>query len=475
MVSDFNSIVEMVDHGFARDSKHAAQIAINAGSDMDMESFSYGKYLEQLIEEGEVAKGLVEDAVARVLRVKFELGLFEDPYRYCDLKRQNRLLNHPEHHATALEIAKRSIVLLKNQGPLLPLAKQGMSIAVIGPLADDTNSSLGSWRLAADDYSGTSLFRALSAYEGNSTCYAKGAKLVLGEQKFTEDLHINQTDRTGFAEALAQAKQVDRVILVLGEHGLQSGEARSRADLGLPGLQQELMEKIYQVNQDIVLVLMNGRPLTISWATEHIPAIVEAWQLGSQSGPAIAQVLYGDYNPSGKLPMTFPRSVGQLPVYYYRKKTGRPTKKQGVFWSHSTDESNEPLYCFGYGLSYTQFSYANLVVKQQGPSAFNVQVTVANIGQYDGEEVVQLYLEDVVGSITRPQKQLKAFQKILLKKGESQLVNFKLDREVLGFFNAQGSFVVEPGEFRVWVGTNVSEGLSTTFELYRDDKAKISS
>lgn len=452
VVSDWGSITEMAAHGFAKDGAHASTIAANAGSDMDMESHLYVKHLKALVHTGKVKETTIDDAVRRILTVKHNLGLFDDPYKYCDEAREEKLVRHKNHEQTALDIAKKSIVLLKNDKNLLPLAKSKQKIAVIGDLADDKNSPLGNWRLAADDNSAVSVLEGLQAYDGNNIQYEQGVKLFEDREHFVFELKINNEDNKGIKEAVALAKKSDVVILVLGEHGYQSGEGRSRASLGLPGLQQELLEKVYAANSNIVLVLMNGRPLAISWADEHIPAIVEAWHLGSQSGHAIAQVLYGDYNPSGKLPMTFPRSVGQVPIYYNYKSTGRPGPKPEVFWSHYIDQVNTPLYPFGYGLSYTTFAYSDLVVEAVSKEKVAIAVKVSNTGNRAGEEVVQLYLRDKVASITRPIKELKGFQKIYLEAGKTKTLHFTLTPKELGFYNNKGEFVVETGDFELMVG-----------------------
>ena len=468
VVSDWGSGAELITHGFAKDLKEVAILSANAGSDMDMESYSYVTHLKEMVEAGKVDIAVVNDAVRRILQVKNELGLFADPYRYCDAQREKDLLYHPNHLAAALDIAKKSIVLLKNikttgQGnPLLPLNKNQKNIAVIGALANDKNSPLGSWRVGSDDNSAVSFLEGFKKYNSNFV-YAKGADLVNGPTDFIHEVKINETDKSGFAQAIALAKKSSVVIMVLGEHGFQSGEGRSRSKLDLPGVQEALLEEIYKVNKNIVLVLMNGRPLAITWAQEHIPAILEAWQLGTQTGDAIAQVLFGDYNPSAKLPMTFPRSVGQEPLYYNHYSTGRPNTNDVVFWSHYSDESNEPLYPFGYGLSYTNFEYTDLKINDSDPSAIRVSVQVKNTGKIAGEEVVQLYLHDRVASVVRPVKELKGFQKILLHSGESTLVTFTLTNNELGFYNNEGVFVVESGDFDVMVGTNSIQGLSAVF------------
>jgi beta-glucosidase len=462
VISDWGSGAEMIDHGFAKDLKQVAEMSANAGSDMDMESYVYVTYLKELVETGKVSMKVIDDAVKRILRVKFELGLFDDPYRYCNSKREKELIYHPDHQAAVLDIAKKSIVLLKNKQQLLPLQKTQKNIAVIGALANEKNSPLGSWRIGSDDNSAVSVIEGLKKYTSNFV-YAKGADVTVGAVNFIQELKINETDKSEFSEAIELAKNSDVVIMVLGEHGFQTGEGRSRTKLDLPGVQQQLLEEVYKVNQNIVLVLMNGRPLAITWADEHIPAILEAWQLGTQSGNAIAEVLFGDYNPAGKIPMTFPRSVGQVPIYYNHYNTGRPGPKPEVFWSHYSDESTKPLYPFGYGLSYTKFEYSNLQINSSNPSAIKVSVTVKNTSSFIGEEVTQLYIHDKVASVVRPVKELKGFSKYSLKPNESKLVEFVLTNKELGFYNNNGEFVVEPGEFDVMIGTNSENGLSGSF------------
>ena len=319
VVSDWGSIAEMITHGYAKDGNHAAELAVKAGSDMDMESYLYVEELAKLFKEGKVDEALIDDAARRILKLKFELGLFDDPYKYCDAAREKEVIGKQEFHDAVLDVARKSIVLLKNENKLLPLKKEGQNIVLIGALAADKTSPLGSWRIAADDNTAVSVLEGLRQYEGNTLTYKKGADLTIGKTDFITEVKINTTDKSEFGEAVNAARRADVVIMVLGEHGFQSGEGRSRTGLGLPGVQQELLEAVYKVNKNIVLVLNNGRPLAISWAAEHIPAIVEAWHLGTQSGHAVAEVLYGDYNPSGKLPVTFPRNVGQVPVYYNYK------------------------------------------------------------------------------------------------------------------------------------------------------------
>jgi len=468
VVSDWGSINEMITHGYARDGKDAAMLAANAGSDMDMESYHYVNQLEALVKEGKVDESLIDDAVSRILTVKYELGLMDDPYSYCNPEREKQVVGSKENNDLVLDMARKSIVLLKNEGNLLPLSKSGLNIAVIGALSADKDSPLGSWRLAADANTAISVLEGLQGYGGNKLHYEKGPDLVVGEPSFILETKINTTDRSGFDEAVAGAKDKDVVVMVLGEHGFQSGEGRSRASLDLPGMQQELLEAVYAVNKNVVLVLMNGRPLTINWADEHVPAIVEAWQLGTQSGKAIAEVLYGDYNPSGKLPMTFPRSVGQIPIYYNHENTGRPTipAPDLVFWSHYMDESNDPLYEFGYGLSYSRFQYSNLRLSDNtlvDDGQITATVTLSNTGAYEGTEIVQLYLRDLVASRSRPVKELKGFEKVTLKPGESRDVAFSIDRSLLQFYSQNNTWEAEPGDFRVFVGGSSKTVLDTGF------------
>ena len=457
MVSDWGSINEMVAHGYAKDSKQAAEIAINAGSDMDMESSAYVSHLLELVKEGKVKESLIDDAARRVLKVKFELGLFEDPYKYCDENREVATLGKQEFQDGVLDMARKSIVLLKNDKELLPLKKSGQKIAVIGALANDKTSPLGSWRIAADDDSAVSVLEGLQKYSGNQLTYSKGADVTEGRTQFIWETKINTTNKSGFPAAISVAKDADVVIMVLGEHGLQSGEGRSRTDIGLPGVQQELLEAVLKVNPNVVLVLNNGRPLAIPWADENIPAIVEAWQLGTQSGNAIAQVLYGDYNPSGKLPMTFPRTVGQVPIYYNFKNTGRSAmnEPESVFWSHYIDEKNTPLYAFGHGLSYSKFEYNKLQLSSPSftkNGKIMVSVTVQNTGKVTGKEVVQLYIRDLIGSVTRPVKELKGFEMIELQPNEMKEVTFEINEKTIEYFTANRKWEAEPGDFKVFIG-----------------------
>lgn len=469
VVSDWGSMGEMISHGYAKDLKDAAMKAANAGSDMDMESSGYVEHLAALVREGKVSEEKVNDAVRRILRVKFMLGLFDDPYKYCNEAREKETIGKKEFREGVLDMAKKSIVLLKNDKNLLPLAKQGKKIALIGALANDKTSPLGSWRIGADDGTAVSVLEGMQQYNGNQLVYAKGADVALGNPVFVSETKINTTDKSGFAEAVKAAKAADVVVMVLGEHGLQTGEGRSRSDLGLPGVQQELLETVFRANPNVVLVLNNGRPLALPWAAENIPAIVEAWQLGTEAGNAVAQVLYGDYNPSGKLPMSFPRNVGQVPIYYNHKTTGRPGNGQpteSVFWSHYTDVANSPQYAFGYGLSYTTFDYSNFKISNTNfgkNGSITVTVDVKNTGKVAGKEVVQLYLHDHFASVTRPVRELKGFEAVTLSPGETKTVTFTINEKLIEFYSAKKVFEAEPGTFTVYVGGDSNATLHADF------------
>jgi len=469
VVTDWGSIKEMVTHGYAKDGKEATEKAVKAGSDMDMESYNYVNDLVQLVKDGKVNESLIDDAARRILRVKFELGLFDDPYKYCDEAREKAIIGSKANNDGVLDMAKKSIVLLKNDKNLLPLKKSGQKIALIGALANDKNSPLGSWRLAAEDNSAVSVLEAMQQYKENKLTYEKGADLTIEKATFLNELVFNTTDKSGFDAAKKVAANADVVVMVLGENGFQTGEARSRTNLDLPGLQQELLEEIYKVNPNIVLVLNNGRPLALPWAAKNIPAIVEAWQLGTQAGNAVAQVLYGDYNPSGKLPMSFPRNVGQCPIYYNNYSTGRPNMTDNnVFWSHYSDVEKTPQFSFGFGLSYTTFDYKNLKINKAAfakGEPVKVSVEVTNSGNYDGKEVVQLYIHDEFGSLARPVKELKGFELIELKKGETKTVTLTLTEKELGFYDNDGNYLVEPGTFKIMVGGSSDKGLESSFEL----------
>lgn len=456
VVTDYTSINEMVHHGVAATDAEAGLLAINAGVDMDMQGEVYFKYLKKQVEEGLVSEKLIDEAVRRVLKVKFLLGLFDDPYKYCSEEREKRYVYAPEHLEAALDIAKKSMVLLKNEQQTLPL-KKGEKIAVLGELAASTRDLLGSWKAAGDWDFMQSTVEALREYNGaNNVVYAEGAKK-------------NGTDRSGFAAALAAARKADKVVMVIGEDWEWTGEAASRTSIQIPGVQTELLAEVKKLGKPVVVVLMNGRPLDLSREHQLADALLEAWYPGTMGGKAVTQVLYGEYNPSGKLPMTFPLNLGQVPVYYYAKNTGRPIYlPNDKYKSKYIDASNDPLYPFGYGLSYTQFGYTGLqlnTTELTATGALKATVTVTNTGQYDGVEIVQWYVRDHVGSVTRPLKELKGFNRIELKKGESKKVEFSLTADQLAFHRLDMSFGTEPGDFSLFAGGNSKDLLEARFVL----------
>lgn len=471
IVSDWNSIGEMVAHGVAADNYHAAKLAFNAGIDIDMEGRCYLKYLATLIREGIFTEELLDESVKRVLRLKHHLGLFSDPYRGCTIEREKQIIGCSENVQGARSIARSSIVLLKNEGDLLPLAKNYKTLSVIGPLAADKDVPLGSWRAKAIPNSAVSVLEGIQAAVGPDTTvlHHQGVALAIGERAFARELTLNVSDRTGIPEAQKLAASSDVVILAIGEDCYQSGEGRSQVSVGLSGLQEELLNAILAVNKRVVLVLLNGRPLALEGVIDNVPAVVEAWLPGSQSGHAIADILFGDYNPSGRLPVSFPRRTGQTPVYYNRKSTGRgiAPKDPFVFWSHFTDVDDSPLFPFGFGLSYTKFSYTNLKLSSTilTPAApLTITVDVANEGKVSGTETVQLYIRDVIGSVARPVKELKGFCQVTIDAGKATSCTFKLHTESLKFY-LDGNLVNEAGEYQLWVGPDSRGGLETKFQL----------
>ena len=461
VVSDWGSGIEMVEHGFAEDGRDVARLSISGGSDMDMESFAYAPHLADLVADGVISEDVIDDAVRRVLQVKFELGLFDDPYRYMDEQREAELLFSGFHRQTAREVADASIVLLKNDENALPL-KTDEKIALIGALAADKDTPLGNWRAQGEADSATSVLEAFDA-SGFTFSYSEGAVVEIGRADFLNEVQVNTTDKSGFADAVQAAQNADKVVIVLGEDAYQSGEGRSRANIDFPGVQQELLELVYAANKNVILVVMSGRPLDLTWADANVPAIIQAWHLGHESGPAILGVLSGEINPSGKLPMTFPRSAGQIPIYYNHLNTGRPGPNNIVFWSHYSDESNAPLFPFGHGLSYTVFQYSELTSSQNG-NEITASVTIQNTGNRAGKEVVQLYIRDRVASISRPVRELKGFQKVSLEPGERKIVNFTLTASELGFYNGDGEFLVESGVFDIFVGGSSTAELAVSVD-----------
>lgn len=474
VVSDWGSIGEMITHGYAADTLEAGYKALTAGSDMDMEARVYENSLETLVSSGNMDMNVLDDAVRRVLTIKYDLGLFEDPYKYCDAEREKKELLSKQNLQIARDAARKSIVLLKNENNLLPLKKKGQTIAVIGSLAGSKDVPLGSWRAQAVTNSAVSLYEGIqnAVDKSSQVTFTNGYTLTQGERVFIHELDIVEGDQSDFTNAIALAKKSDVVVLALGEDCWQSGEGRSQTDIGLKGDQMDLMYELLKVNKNIVVTLMNGRSLAIPEVAENIPAILEVWHLGSEAGNAIADVLFGDYNPSGKLPVSFPRNVGQCPIYYNHKNGGRPVTNPHdagmVFWSHYTDSPNSPLYPFGFGLSYTSFEYSDLSIssnEMSGRDEITASVKIKNTGSVKGQETVQMYIRDYVGSVTRPVKELKGFEKVVLNPGEERVVKFTISNETLSYYRADLSFGSEPGKFAVMIGGNSQKTLMTDFRL----------
>ena len=449
VVSDWTSVAELIPHGVAGSLAEAGRRALTAGVDMDMMSSSYVDSLIPLVRSGAIPMAVVDSAVMRVLRAKQRLGLFRDPYRARTAPAA------AESRALARRVARESIVLLKNERNVLPLDPKTATIAVIGPLADNKLEPLGPWHTQGRAEDVVTVLQGIRARgSGTQVVYAQGTG-------------IDDTVTAGIAAAVTAAKRATVAVLVLGERGDMSGEAASRAELGLPGVQQQLLEQVVATGTPVVLVLMNGRPLILEWAATHVPAIVETWFLGVEAGNATADVLFGDYNPSGKLPITFPRGLGQIPVYYNHRNTGRPMQPQNKFSSKYIDMPNEPRYPFGFGLSYTTFAYRDLrlsTARARVSDTVTATVTVANTGAREGTEVVQLYVRDEVGSVSRPVRELKAFQRVTLKPNESRTVTLRVAVKDLWFIGLDMKPVVEPGTFRVFVGPSSAEGQEATFE-----------
>jgi beta-glucosidase len=458
VVSDWNSIGELVTHGVAKDEKEAAELAIKAGNDMDMATGAYRKYLVQLVKANKVDIKLVDDAVRRVLRIKFQLGLFDNPYKNCDSALEKQMLLNPAHIEFSREIARKSIVLLKNKDQILPLSSNIKKIAVIGSLANSKNDMLGFWSAQGDGKDVVTVLDGIKAAVSPSTevLYAKGC-------------NIDDKDSQVYDEAIAIAQNADVIVFAMGENREMSGEASSRSSISIPGKQEELLDYLLKTGKPVVVLLMNGRPLAIPNVAEKVPALVETWILGTQAGNAIADVLFGKYNPSGKLTMSFPYNEGQIPVYYNHRNTGRPELPDSDRWiSHYLDIPNRPLFPFGFGLSYTTFEYSDLKLDKttmKMDDSVNISITVKNTGKYDGEEVVQLYVRDLVGSVIRPVKELKGFKKLMIKAGESIDVSFTLKATDLAFFTKDLTFKAEPGDFKVFVGTNSMDCKEALFIL----------
>jgi beta-glucosidase len=466
VVSDWGSISEMENHGYVKNKKEAALAAITAGSDMDMEGNAYRYNLAQLVKENKVSIALIDDAVKRILRKKFELGLFEDPYKYCNSEREQKELNNPEHRKIAREIATKSIVLLKNEKSILPLTKETKTIAFIGPLVKEHKQNMGFWAVEFPDLDYDKV--VVSQWEGLQNKVGNNTKLL-----YAKGCEINGDNKDGFAEAVTVASQADIVILSIGESWNQSGEAKSSSNIHLPGVQEELVKAIQATGKPVVVLINAGRPLIFNWTADNVPAIVYTWWLGTEAGNAIADVLFGDYNPSGKLPMTFPREEGQIPVYYNHFNTGRPAPNETAtnYVSAYIDLKNSPKFPFGYGLSYTTFEYSDLKLsksKMKSGEIIEVSFQLKNTGKLAGEEVVQLYLKDKVGSVVRPIIELKDFQKIKLNAGETKELKFSIDKEKLSFYNNELEWGTEPGDFDLMIGSSSEDiRLRGSFELLK--------
>jgi len=450
VVSDWGSIGEMIPHGYAKDAGEAADKAILGGSDMDMESRVYMAELPKLVKEGKVDPKLVDEAAGRILTKKFEMGLFDDPYRFSNEKRQKEQTDNQENRKFGREFGSKSIVLLKNKGNILPLSKNIKTVALIGPFGKETVANHGFWSVAFKDDSQ----RIVSQFDGIKNQLDKNSTLL-----YAKGCNVDDQDKSMFAEAIETAKKADVVIMTLGEGHAMSGEAKSRSSIGFSGVQEELLKEIAKTGKPIVLMINAGRPLIFNWAADNIPAIAYTWWLGTEAGNSIADVLFGTVNPGGKLPMSFPRTEGQIPVYYNHYNTGRPAKNNTDrnYVSAYIDLDNDPKFPFGYGLSYTDFKYSDMSLSStdlKGNQTLNISVTVSNTGKFDGEEVVQLYIRDLFGKVVRPVKELKGFQKIFIKKGESKKVDFKLTPEDLKFFDNDLNYDWEGGEFDIMVGTN---------------------
>lgn len=486
VVTDYTGIYEMIDHGMG-DKYDVSTLALKAGVDMDMAGDSpsipaaFIKTLEQSLKDGKITMNDIDSAVKRMLSAKYDLGLFEDPYKYCDEKRAKTEIFTTENRKFAQKVATETFVLLKNENQVLPL-KSSQKVALVGPLADAKENMPGTWSVATDFSKAISLKTTLSEKLGKNLLYAKGSNLDYDEE-FEKRVGVfgkpinrdGRTDEQLNNEAIEIAKKSDIIVFAIGEAAEMSGECSSRSNIEIPQAQKDLLKKLKELNKPIVLVLFTGRPLAITEESQSANAILNVWFPGTEAGPSITEVLYGDVNPSGKLSMTFPRNVGQVPIYYSHKNTGRPLSPEKTekgefekFKSNYLDVANTPLYPFGYGLSYTTFNYSNLKLssaKMNASGNIKISVDITNSGDYDGKEVVQLYIRDLVGSVTRPVKELKGFEKIMIKKGETKTVSFTITAEELKFYDFNLDFIAEPGQFEVFLGSDSDASLKANFEL----------
>nr|WP_240452757.1 MULTISPECIES: beta-glucosidase BglX [unclassified Sphingobacterium] len=480
IVSDYTSVNELMDHGLG-DLQTVSALSLQAGLDMDMVGEGFLNTLKKSLLEGRVTAQRIDDACRNVLVLKYKLGLFEDPFRYCNETRAKKDIFTAAHREKAREAATKTFVLLKNENKTLPLQKKG-TVAVIGPLANTGANMPGTWSVSADHALTASLVEGMKEALGNQV----EILTHLGSNLLTDSLYQERATMFGrtiprdkrpeqdiIKEALTIARQADVIVAALGESSEMSGESSSRTDLNIPQTQQNLLKALLATGKPVVLVLFTGRPLTLTWEHKHVPAILNVWFGGTETGKAVADVLFGDVNPSGKITATFPKNVGQIPLYYAHKNTGRPLGNSPWFQkfkSNYLDVDNAPLYPFGYGLSYTDFEYSEIVLDHHTLTPevkIKASVSIKNSGDYDGEEVVQLYIQDLVGRVTRPVKELKGFQKIFLKKGESRTVEFILSEEDLKFYNADLAYVAEPGDFKVYIGTNSHDTKEANFTFIR--------
>ena len=463
VVSDWGSVGEMINHGFVKDNKEAAMSAANAGSDMDMESRAYIQNLPQLVKEGKVKLSVVDDAVRRILKKKFEMGLFDDPFKYSSEEREKQQWNNADHLKAERDMAKKSIVLLKNDRQTLPISKQTKTIALIGPFIKAKSDNLGFWSYDWPDDSA----RIVSVWDGVKSKVGTDTKML-----YAKGCNINDTSTAGFAEAIEMAKQADVIVMNVGEARDMSGEAKSKSSIRLPGVQEDLIKAMQATGKPVVVMINAGRPLIFNWVADNVPAILYTWWLGTEAGNAIADVLFGDYNPSAKLPMTFPLTEGQIPIYYNYYNTGRPATSDSdrFYRSAYIDLSLYPKYAFGHGLSYTSFSYSDITLSNstiKSTEKLIAKMTLTNAGNFDGEETVQLYIRDLFGSVVRPVKELKGFQKVFLKKGESKEVMFTLTVDDLRFYNDKLQYIYEPGDFKLFIGGSSDKTKEAGFKLVK--------
>jgi beta-glucosidase len=459
VVSDWASVKELVSHGYAADDPEAVQKGVLAGVDMDMQSGIYHNYLADIAKKNKVPMKLIDDAVLRILKVKYELGLFDKPY--ADEEKELSAMTTPENLDLALAEARESIVLLKNEKNLLPLSKNIKTVAVIGTLADSKKDALGAWHCRGEE----AMEKVVTILDGIKAEVSSQTRVLYaaGVSPAAEDAPQNLID-----EAVNTARQADVAIVVAGELQNMSGEAASRTSISLPGRQEEMIRAIQKTGVPVVLVLMNSRPLAIPWEAENIPSIVESWFLGHTQGSAVAQVLFGDFNPSGRLVVTFPRSLGQVPIYYAQKNTGRPGKADDKWTSRYIDSPNTPQFPFGFGLSYTEFEYANLEITPVTPTTkegLKVKADITNTGKNAGTEIVQVYIQDIAADITQPIRKLVDFKRLTLAPGEKKTVEFNLPASKFGYYNEKGRFVVKPGRFNIWVARNAAD--SSLFAGFR--------